>query len=477
MENLRIPPHSTEAEQSVLGAMLFMDKTDPKRSEVIDTLRPEMFYMRTSQLIFNAIRNVGNASDVVTVETELKRVNAIDEIGGYVYLFELCRNSPGGSNVISYAEIIKDRFYKRQLLESLFNATEQLFDSADNQEVISELSQSINAIDTTGAYEPVDMVSAKDEWLERMLAREAGDIDQLGVKTLIRDLDDQIGGIRKTWLVSLVGRPSMGKTIVAQLINANVSKQLPTLFFSMEMNEEEITDRYVSIIAGVSEKSIRIGTLNPHEFKRVGIAYQNYENQMKNVKFDCEPKLSVQKIARRAKSAIKKFGKLGLITIDYIGLMELPKADRHDLKIAEITRELKTLAKQIETPILLLAQANRELDKLARASNSNIADGSAIEKDSDLVLFVHNEEVNNHNTPLKGITEIYGTKGRHSKLTRSIYLRQSENNPDGEFKLTGGQFECVPHDEMALLLAEKNEELTPVRRGRTLQEKHKERAA
>ena len=475
VENLRISPHSIEAEQSVLGALMIVQHNDKLIRDVADLLRPEMFYDRQHQVIYKAIQDCKNGTDIMLVEDQLKKSNDLEESGGFVYLGSLCQNTPGVSNTLEYCEIVRQRYHKRQLLGYLYSAEEQIYNQNNTDYVLECLNRNIEGIDTGGAYEAENLRDSMAGWVETLQKRADGDVDYVGVKTGIRDIDNQIGGIKRNWLVSLVGRPSHGKTMVCQMINANVSKQLPTLFFSMEMAEEEIIDRYVGILAGLDPNNIRDGLLNEFESARVEYMYKQMEQQTRNILFDTDPELSYQQISNRIKKTIKKHGKLGLVTIDYLGIMKHPNAERHDLKIAEITRNLKRIIKETSTPILLLVQANREADKLDRATNSNIADGSAVEKDSDLVMFCHSEEVKDPETAYKGVFQIYGTKGRHSKLNHPVYLRQSECGHD----LHSGQFECLGVEELAILdheekirLEKKNEGDKPKRDGK-IQDKYK----
>lgn len=443
-ENLRLPPHNLEAEQSVIGSILILDKGDQAIREVFDILRPEMFYSRAHQLIYKAFQTIGamNEIDMITVSELLESTEELDEAGGFVYLGEVSKNTPSVANVIAYAEIVADRYRQREFLSIVHNASDQIYNKESLADVISCLNRNVEQIDTGGAYEPENLFDAVPDFVDTMQRRADGDIEEIGVKTGIKGIDSQIGGIKKNWLVSLVGRPSMKKTIIAQLINANISRILPTLFFSMEMDREELRDRYIGLMAGINKNNLRDGLLSEYESSRIGRLYQEYHQQMKNVMFDTDPQLSYQQISHRVKRTIKKYGKLGLVTIDYLGIMRQPKADRHDLGIAEITRNLKQLAKETSTPILLLVQANRETDKLNRGTNANIADGAAIERDSDLVIWTHCEEVKDPKTRLKGITEIYGTKGRHSALSHSVYLKQADD-------IEGGQFYCMSTEEIA----------------------------
>lgn len=446
VERLKIPPHSDEAEQSILGALLIVGQHDKNIREVRDLIRPEMFYNRQHQIIYRAMQKLDGVIDMTTVESALAESDELEESGGFMYLGELAHNLPSAANVLKYCDIVRDRYNKRQVLSISQVVTDKLYSGEPVTDVLESFTNLIQQIDMSGSYTPAALSNMVEGWVDLMERRVNGDVEAIGVKTGIEAIDNQIGGIKPSWLVTLSGRPSMGKTIIAQQINSHIAKSFPTLFFSMEMDEQELVDRYIALMAGIEPESVRLGTLSASEQQRFGAFWA--DNHHANVLYDCEPALSLHQIANRARRAKKKYGKLGLITIDYLFLMNKPKADRMDLSIAEITRGLKQLAKEIQTPILLLAQANRDADNKARAQMNNIADSSAIEKDSDLILFVHREEVMNpDNVPMRGITELYAAKFRHGDCHKTAYLTRKSD-------VEGGQWYCLNDKEMGYIEAQ-----------------------
>jgi replicative DNA helicase len=262
-----------------------------------------------------------------------------------------------------------------------------------------------------------------ENWLNEFEKRGERGGSVSGLETGITDLDDRLCGFDKESLIVLAGRPSMGKTLLAQTILDNVGgvQQKNCLFFSMEMSDKQVYERFISKASNVCAKSIRSAKgFSNEDWGRLNSGIQ-FINKSK-IYVDVDPRLSVSQIRARVRRQISKHGELGLVVIDYLGLMKLPNASRHDIAIGEVTSSLKNLAKEVQTPILLLVQANRDLDKVKRPTMSNLKDSSSIEADADVVMFVHREEVNDPDTELKGVTELIIAKDRHNDGNGTVYL-------------------------------------------------------
>jgi len=445
-EKLKIPPHSVEAEQSVLGAILILQKADRIIGEIMDLINSEMFYNLSHKIIFEAMVKIGpmNEIDVVTLEEYLENIGKSDEVGGIAYLAQLGRNTPSASNALAYCEIIKERYLKRVLIGDMHSAIEALYNGEQAADVISMVERNITSIDLGGKYEPLHLNTKIDSWLDVMESRCKNELSAVGLKTGLKTLDDQIGGIKPNWLVVLAGRPSNGKTLVAQLINSHISATLPSLFFTMEMSSDEVMDRYMGIMAGISVKSLTSGAMSKYELSRANGVINGINSGQNKIYYDESPALALNQIMYRVKSAIKRLGQIGLVTIDYLNLMQKDRADTDALAIGLITKGLKRLAKETKTPILLLVQANRNTDQVTRPTMSNLAGSSAIEADADLVLFAHREEVNNPETHLKGILEIIPAKFRHGTCSNTTYIGKRCDED-------GGRFYCLNDEEMGLL--------------------------
>ena len=455
MENIKIPPHSQEAEQSVIGAILILDDTDSLITEIMDSLRPDMFYSRSNQIVFKAITNI-KSWDLITVTEELERTGDLDEAGGFVYVGDMAKNTPSAANAMVYVQIIKDRYIARQILSTNYSAAEQIYNKEPNRSVAEFMIRNIKDVDDSGTYKPVHIKTHIEPWIQLMDKRLRKDTGATGIKTGITALDDQIIGLGCDWLIVLAGRPSMGKTKIAQLIGGNVAFQKPVQFFSMEMSDIETMDRVIGIGAGITPKSLKLGTLTDYEWQRTSKLMEAIENDEYNMYLDSEPTLTLSQVRQRAKAMKKADSRLGLIMIDYMELMEYPDADRDDLRIGELIKGLKRLSREIKVPIMLLAQANRGADDKKRPSMSNLYGSSAIEKNADLIMFVHCDEVNNPDTKRRGVTELIQAKFRHGDPLRDVYLKK---DPDD----CGGRLRCMSPQEMHAIETEEQEQTTKLK--------------
>lgn len=454
MENINIPPHSIEAEQAVLGALMMMDANEHKALEVTDTLRPEMFYNMAHQEIYRAMTKLKDR-DLITITDLLDKQNKLDECGGFAYIAELGKSTPSTATALQYAEIVADKYNAREIMGVLHNGISQIYDKQPNSEVLQYIGNEAQKIDLSGGYEPSHIGDLSSSFINRLEARQKGDRSAVGLKTGIARLDDEIIGIGEDWLVTLFARPSHGKTLIAQLICSHIAKREAVQFFSMEMSKDEIMDRFVGITAGIGPKALKTGELNDYQFAKLGEVLGLMDRKQLNIFYDDTPALSLQQIRHRVKTTIKRRGKLALIVIDYLKLMTLPKADREDLAIGEVTRGLKQLAKEVKVPVLLLAQANRGTDKEKRPQMSNIYGSSAIEADSDLIIASHREEVVNESTALRGVVELIPVKFRHGDLPRTVYLKTNES----------GLFTCLTDVQIGDLM--NREEVRGGRKGST----------
>lgn len=446
-EYLKVPPHSIEAEQSVLGGFLITGGKTQQCREVMDLLTQEMFYNHTHGLIYKALIEMKEMDiDLVTVSEYLDSKNLDEETGGFAYLAELSKNCPSAANIITYAELIREKSALRHFISIANTTAEMAFQGEKESQIDDYLNRELTQIERGGNYEPKHLSSMANSYTDTLEARNKGDKKALGIKTGIDTLDEQIGGILNNWLVVIAGRPSMGKTIISQLINSHIAKTENVLFFSMEMSEQEIMDRYVSLMSGVHQDHLKQGELSDYEWERISRAIGQIHNGQSKIYYDETPNLSVNQIKYRAKRTKKKVGEIGAIMIDYLGLMQLPKADRHDIAVGDVTRQLKELSKEINTPIFLLVQANRDTDSKRRPTMANLKDSSSIEADADLILFIHREEVNNEQTPFKGVTEIIPVKYRHGDCNKTSYIKRQGDDD------IGYSFKCLKPAEVEELM-------------------------
>lgn len=419
------PPHNFEAEQSVLGALLSDVNYDHCRN-ALDLISSDVFYSMSHRLIFDTIKTKAEAKekvDLLTITEHLEKSGKLDQCGGFVYIAELIRNVISKANIMSHVEIIKTSSVMRNVLEMAQNVINQHQTStpSDLIEFMENRIKDIGFMDTGKSAMHISEVGA--QWFDDFSEKERNGGVISGLSTGIEELDSRLSGFDLEGLFILAGRPSMGKTLLAQTIIDNVAgeQQKNCLFFSMEMSGKQVYERFVSKSSTVCPKKIRSANgLDDQDWARLTSGVKRVNDS--RIYIHTDAKLTVQQIRARVRRQISMFGSLGLIVIDYLGIMGLPKADRHDIAIGQVTSALKSLAKEIKTPILLIVQGSRASDKAKRPTMGDLKDSSSIEADADVVMFVHREEILNPETELKGVTELIIAKDRHNDGNGTIYL-------------------------------------------------------
>lgn len=425
-QNLRIPPHSMEAEQSVLAAIMSYGKVEQTIREALDMLSPDMFYTTFHQGIFKTITSI-NETDAIAVADEMVRLNII-EPGQFADVVSLGTSSFTKAGIARYVGIIRERYAQRYMIGITDNALEQLYagESADN--AINELQERASLIDTSAVYEPRYIADMLGDWIDVMEKRVNNDQSVIGSPTGIEGIDKDIVGLGSNWLVVLGGRPSHGKSLIAQHMANHISTTGDVLFMSMEMSYGEIMDRVMSLMAHCDPSELRRGSLKDEDWARASNFMMALKQGKHKLYYDDTPSLTIDQICARAKAFKRKHPQCNLIQIDYLGLMQTPKAERNDLSIKTITNRLKQLSKEIDVAIMLLTQLSREADKAERNAMNHLADSSAIERDADLVIFCRNLGVHNPEVPaLRGKWLLNCGKNRHGQMFNDVYLK-SQNN-------------------------------------------------
>lgn len=457
MNNAIQPPHNHESEQVILASLL-RDSGHQTCREVMDSVSSEDFYNRSHSVIYRAIKELSDKKinpDFVAIDDHLSKSNDNFDYGGLVYLAEMQRSFISHNMLSGAVATVKRTKSVRELLSISFTVNEQSNAGVEPEDIIRDIEEGIKEISSKSAAKDISHISDfGEQWLdefERNIENRGG---ISGLATGIAELDERLSGFDREGLFVLAGRPSMGKTLLAQTIIENVSRRdsEQSMFFSLEMSGKQVFQRFVSKISGVCPKKIRSGVdVNNDDWGKIANAIEHLNAS--GIYLDTDQKLSVDQIRARVRRRINKAGKQSLIVIDYLGLMKKPKADRNDIAIGEITSSLKSLAKEIETPILLLVQGSRAMDKTKRPTMSDLKDSSSIEADADVVMFVHREEVVDPETELKGVTELIIAKDRHNDGNGTVYLK----------KVSGG-FMTMNQDEVATLDHLENMRLKPVKK-------------
>ena len=422
---LRIPPHSIEAEQSIIASMLVNEKVWDRVSSVITS---DDFYNLSHQVIFKAISRLlmNNALiDIVTVDESLTESGDADTSGGMAYLIELTSNLPSSANVEAYCAIVKNK----SILRNLISATNEISELAYNTEgrdakEILDLSEGkltglleANVNKGTG---PVDTVDALTATIDRLEALVAAGKEITGVSSGYPDLDKRTSGFQPSDLIIIAARPSMGKTTFAMNLveNASMKEEKPALVFSMEMPTEQLMMRSLASLSRVDQTKIRTAQLDDDDWARMG-STMGVMKEKNNIYIDDSSSLTPLEVKTRAKMLHKKHGGLSMIMIDYLQLMKVPSlAGNRTLEVAEISRSLKALAKELKVPVIALSQLNRGLENRSdkRPINSDLRESGSIEQDADLIMFIYRDEVYHENSEDKGIAEIIIGKQRNGPL-------------------------------------------------------------
>lgn len=444
---LKVPPHSIEAEQSLLGALLINNDAFDK---VADVVSAEDFYKDDHRRIYRHIVKLIDQSrpaDMVTVGESINTSEDKDRTGGAAYLGALAQNTPSALNIRRYAEIVRERSVQRRLAHVATEIAEsaltpsgkevgQLLDEAEAR--IMEVGE--KGLRGTQGFEQIQPVLARV--IERIdyLYHQENKTDVTGLATGFHDLDRMTAGLQEGDLVIVAGRPSMGKTAFALNIAEHVAINggIPVAIFSMEMGATQLASRLLGSIARVDQQKMRTGRLNDEEWSHLSTAMGKLHEAP--IFIDETGGLNSLELRTRARRIHRQCGKLGLIVVDYIQLMSASsEGENRATEVSEISRSLKSLAKELKVPVVALSQLNRALESRTekRPMMSDLRESGAIEQDADLILFVYRDEVY--------FPEKLETKGR-----AEIGIGKQRNGPIGKVDLTFlghfTRFESLAHD-------------------------------
>lgn len=444
---LRVPPHSVEAEQSVLGGLL-LDNLSWDRC--VDLLTDSDFYRHEHRLIWAAIGALVNASkpaDVITVFEQLQSLGKADDCGGLAYLNALAQSVPSAANIRRYAEIVRER----AILRKLIAASDEIATNAFNPQgrpvstILDEAEGKIFKIGEEGQRQKQGFQSI-DKLVVDLLDRvnelhDNGAEDVTGVRTGFFDLDRSTAGLQKGDLIVLAARPSMGKTAFALNIAENVAvkEELPVLVFSMEMGAAQLALRLVGSQGRIDQTHLRTGRLTDDEWGRLAEAVDKLKEA--RIFIDETPGLTAAELRARARRMARQYGTVGLIVIDYLQLMSGSASgdENRATELGEISRGLKALAKELQCPVIALSQLNRSVETRndKRPMMSDLRESGAIEQDADIIMFIYRDDYyNKENSKEPGITEIIIAKQRNGpvgtvKLTFLKPLTRFENLAPG----------------------------------------------
>jgi replicative DNA helicase len=426
VELLKVPPHSVEAEQSVLGGLL-LDNT--AWDKIADLIAEADFYRGDHRLIYRHIVKLieqSRPADVVTVAESLESTKDLQSIGGIPYLSALASSTPSAANIRRYAEIVRERAVLRKLAEVAADIADSAYSpmGRDAAQILDEAESKVFEIAEQGARGKQgfqDMPPLLTQVVERidMLYNRGGDSDVTGVPTGFVDLDRMTSGLQAGDLVIIAGRPAMGKTSLAMNIaeHAALHAGLPVGVFSMEMAGTQLVMRMLGSVGKLDQHKLRTGRLHDEDWTRLTHAVGKLNEAPIHV--DETPALNPLELRARARRLHRQYKKLGLIVVDYLQLMSAAsQGENRATELSEISRSMKGLAKELGCPVIALSQLNRSLEQRPnkRPVMSDLRESGAIEQDADLILFIYRDEVYNPETPDKGIAEVIIGKQRNGPI-------------------------------------------------------------
>ncbi|MEK9714274.1 MAG: replicative DNA helicase [Methylophilaceae bacterium] len=432
ISKLRLPPHSLEAEQSLLGGLLIDNEALDK---VADLVSVKDFYRQDHQIIYQHIHRLierSQPADIVTVGESLESNSELNTVGGLEYLGLLAESTPTAANIRGYAQIIRERSIMRNLVEVGTDIVDNALSpqGRDAQQLLDESESKIFQIAEAGKNDRIGFTDIKE-----LLPQVAERIDQLfqrdnpsdvtGIPTGYKDLDMMTSGLQPGDLIIIAGRPSMGKTSLALNMCEYVSVDtgLPTAVFSMEMASTQLVSRLIGSVGKLNQHKMRTGQLDDNDWEKLSYALGQLNEAP--IFIDEGSALNPYEVRARARRLHKQCGRLGLIVIDYLQLMgSAGSTENRATEISEISRSLKALAKELNVPVIALSQLNRSVEQRPdkRPVMSDLRESGAIEQDADVIMFIYRDEVYKQETPDKGIDE--------------IILAKQRNGPVGRVKLT-----------------------------------------
>ena len=453
VQQLKIPPNSKEAEQSVLGGLMLDNRAF---EDVAERIQAQDFYRHQNRLIYSVIEKLSDEEkpfDLLTLSDELADQEELENCGGLAYLTELVESTPSAANITAYADIVKEKSLLRRLAEAATDIADKAFNpKGDNpQSIISDAEKRIAEVGEGGGKK-----DSGPEHVNPIMSRTLEKIEELfnmpdgltGLTTGFTDLDKRTNGFQAADLVIVAGRPSMGKTTFAMNLceNALLATNRPVLVFSMEMPKEAILMRMYSSIGRIPSGKLRSGKLDEEDWPKLTSAFNLLKD--KPLYVDDTAALTPQEMRARCRRVYRENNDLALVMVDYLQLMTVAgKSEGRTQEISEISRSLKAIAKEFGCPVIALSQLNRSLEQRPnkRPVMSDLRESGAIEQDADIISFIYRDEVYNEDSPDKGIGEIIIGKHRNGEIgtDRLAFIgkyTRFENLAPGYYDEQGGDF-------------------------------------
>lgn len=434
LTEIKIPPHSDEAEEAVVGGLLIDNKA---WDDIVDILSVGDFYQKTYRLIFAAIESLANKfqpCDQITVINALREKGVLNEIGGEEVVMRIAQRAISSANIKVYAQLVRDKAILRQLIHTSSDIAELGYfpGQKETKDLLDEAEQKIFAIadqyqaNTRDDFVSVARLSAKA--IRRIQELAESDSHITGLPTGWRDLDEKTSGLQKGDLIIVAARPAMGKTAFCLNIAANVaiSQKVNVAIFSLEMPGDQLVTRFFSMLGDINQKNLRTGKLSKSESERLNSPVTLLQDAP--IFIDDNPGLSPTELRAKCRRLVRERGELGLIIVDYLQLMEVRGSKESRVnQVSEISRSLKMLAKEFDCPVIALSQLSRNVEQRQghRPVMSDLRESGAIEQDADVVMFIYRKAA-------------YATEGTpdYQDKTAEIIIGKQRNGPIGDVKLT-----------------------------------------
>lgn len=425
----RVPPHNLEAERALLCSALI----DPEGfGRVVDIVIAESFYDRRHQIVFTAMSKMYSTAtpiDALTVSDELGRNGDLEAVGGDPFIAGLTNEVATAAHCEQYANIVREKYILRRMIQSSTNITLSAYDTVDSEELLEEAMRELFEIQSNrerGGFKPLyDVFSVLHDYLDKLHKREG---QLTGVPTGFALLDQYTSGFQKGDLVIIAGRPSMGKTAFSLDLarKACINFGIPVGFFSLEMASIAIAMRLIAGEGGLNLHRLRSSNLKEHEFARMADAFKRMDKASFFV--DDTGSLGIMELRARARR-LKMQHNIGILFIDYLQLMKPPKADSREQEVAQISRALKGLARELDIPVVAMSQLSRAVEQRTgdhRPQLADLRDSGAIEQDADVVMFIYRERVYKSDKD---------DENGEPDNTTEIILRKQRNGPTGTVEL------------------------------------------
>ncbi len=436
IELIKLPPHSVEGEQSVLGGLLLENSAWDK---IADLISESDFYRADHRLIYRHINRLIEANrpaDAITVAESLESTKELEQVGGLAYIGALAQNTPSSANIRRYAEIVRERSVMRKLAETASEIADSAYNpmGRDAAQLVDEAESRIFSISEEGVrgrlgfLEMQPVLTQVVERIDQLYNRD-NPSDVTGVPTGFTDLDRMTSGLQPGDLVIIAGRPSMGKTALALNIAEHVALGvgLPVGVFSMEMSAGQLVMRMLGSVGKLDQHKLRTGRLADEDWRRLTDAVGKLNDAP--IQIDETAALNALELRARARRLHRQYGKLGLVVVDYLQLMSASsQGENRATEISEISRSLKALAKELSVPVVALSQLNRSLEQRPnkRPVMSDLRESGAIEQDADLIFFIYRDEVYNPDSPDRGRAEVIIGKQRNGPIGTVMLTFQGE---------------------------------------------------